>query len=202
MKERPILFSSEIVRAILEGRKTQTRRVIKGEPNNIRWSPIQIGNRVEGWEDNHGKPYNCPYGIPGDRLWVRETWAVAPIAIHYRADNNFMSLADEPRLLEYESTKGWRPSIFMPRWASRILLEITNIRAERLQDISETDAILEGTIPNRLYSDMFRSMHKYSEHICAFHDLWDSINAKRGYPWESNSWVWVIEFRKVEPCTP
>jgi hypothetical protein len=148
MKERPILFSAPMVRAILDGRKTQTRRVIKEKLM-----------RGEGAHVN-----NCQYGKPGDRLWVRETFCYHDYLARY--------------LYKADGVTGvkWKPSIFMPRIASRIMLEITGIRVERLQDISEEDAIAEGWPKS---SDWYRS-------------LWESINGQGS--WVLNPWVWVIEF--------
>jgi len=200
MKERPILMSTDNVKAILEGRKTQTRRVIKipkyGRikvgttyllPNNTNpTGGVSICFDQSGLAD--WKVLPCPYGQVGDRLWVRETWCgcktIPPSQpIHYKATDN----------------KGcddvWRPSIFMPRWASRITLEITEIRVERLQEITEEDAITEGCtimVGTTAGGNMGLASARY-----AFMKLWDSLNAKQGYPWESNCWVWVITFKPV-----
>lgn len=193
VKEHPILFSGDMVRAILEGRKTMTRRVVKPQPNTIRWCPVQ-SNRTQGWQDEHGRPYNCPHGVEGDHLWVREMWAaphgydhISPRLIP--CDVNFHFSADEERggLL-------WRPSIHMPRWVSRITLEITGVRVERLQDISVSDAFMEG-IKQRPYDDGGDFFHSPTED---FKVLWDNLNAKRGYGWDANPWVWVVAFRRVE----
>jgi len=179
MKERPIIFSDEMVRAILAGEKTQTRRVMKPQPVNL-VDAIQ-------WE-------KCPQGIPGDRLWVRETWAAPGYLDHrkpsdiedwnpilYRADG-FIARQFEVGWSWHAFMFGrWRPSVFMPRWASRINLEIVNVRVERLQDISEEDAKAEGC-----------------KGIKEFRATWGRINAKRGYGWESNPYVWVIEFQVKE----
>jgi hypothetical protein len=206
MKEHPILFSGAMVRAILEGRKTMTRRVIKEIPTTgYRWG----GWIVEGARGDEGKATvvpegnskycgtgqilaRCPYGQPGDRLWVRETWhcpeslkdgvrdGTAPRTyIEYRADMPHMIICDG----------GWTPSLFMPRWASRILLEITAIRVERVQDISDQDAEREGVdITNASIPGYCRERFRW---------LWDSINAKRGFGWDANPWVWVVEFKRV-----
>jgi len=185
MKERPIIFSASMVRAILEDRKTQTRRVIKPQPTGelagiagvkvgfLKYEPRYI------WRDEHGeltKWLRCPYGDPGDRLWVRET----------RWRGGGYAATDPPNL----ANEGKVPSIFMPRWASRITLEITGVRAERIQDISMHDALSEGAEP--LHSDF----HDGSHCIGWFKRIWDSINAKRGFGWDANPWVWVIEFKK------
>jgi len=171
-----------MVKAILEGRKTQTRRVVRG-----RWAldflqPGGFSPRYVALPEN----YLSPYGYSGDLLWVRETWApelwdnAHPLPgdpIIYREDYCGEAL-DYP----------WKPSIFMPRWASRITLKITNVRVERLQEISEEDAINEG--------GAFRK-GEWGE-MDAFNYIWDSINAKRGYSWDSNPWAWVIEFEMVK----
>ena len=185
MKERPILFSSGMVRAILDGRKTQTRRVVKQKP----YFPTDpgIGYAVER------ERIKCPYGIPGDRLWVRETWA------HIFECGHYNHLHGDKLRYIYRVDNGcipdkWRPSIFMPRKASRITLEITAIRVERLQDISEKDSIAEGSqipcaqLPKSCQQGTFTERTQFSR-------IWDSINAKK-YLWASNPWVWVIGFKK------
>lgn len=187
MKERPILFSGPMVRAILEGKKTQTRRVLKLP----RWAhPEDTGDDLP--EVCHIKSgclveIPCPYGLPGDRLWVRETWQETAgdgdvAHVQYRAT--------EKSALSYLAA-GWRPSIFMPRAFSRIDLEITAVRVERVQEITGNDVIAEGiefpngTNPQTAWRDRWEP----------FRCVWDQINAKRGYPWSSNPWVWVVEFR-------
>lgn len=184
MKERPILFSGETVRAILEGRKTQTRRACK-----FRLGQDEVMTELR--DGSLKRTEECsPYGKPGDRLWVRETWAkqefhTQPLKIRYRADHD-----DEAGL-----PWSWKPSIHMPRWASRINLEITGIRVERVQDISEEDAEAEGVHG----CDWGHGMD-YGGKPCyckPFEALWDSINAKRGYSWDSNPWVWVVEFKQA-----
>jgi hypothetical protein len=203
--ERPILFSGEMVRAILDGRKTQTRRIFKPENINI-GQHIAGGFYYHTFAKNKGGVYcngqgqfnpeswlhYCPYGQPGDKLWVRETWQANDVDIE-RKDKS----AIEYRATSFvETLDGWKPSIHMPRWASRILLEVVNVRVERVQDISGNDCIAEG---------IERGVEGGS--VCHFRDeivsgavecykyLWDSINAKRGYSWESNPWVWVVEFQ-------
>lgn len=254
IRERPILFSGEMVRAILDGKKSQTRRVIRALPSRgylIHNDPGGVGifddtgehkgaaigqfwylsaggkpiARLTVYEipgnprgiphvpgQNNGKEwsFNCPYGIPGDRIWVRESCWLRPERserdmregadtwpkVVYRADG-------EPNGAGWCKENNWKAtsSIHMPRWASRITLEITNVRVERLQEITRKDALAEGV--------------QYTPNICggaylpcegdgfadsaqdAFAFLWDKINAKRGYPWESNPWVWVIEFKRA-----
>ena len=201
MKERPNIFSAPMVRAILEGRKTQTRRVIK---------PIGDGETPMHVVKHGGKlyldetPHACPYGQPGDRLWVRETWAYHVQAIGsvtdedgpfvYRADR----MAEQSRLCDR-----WRPSIHMPRWASRILLEVVSVRVERLNEISEVDANAEGcrAIQGCEWHTFEEAaagipMHKHTA-IDAYSALWESINGPGS--WEANPWVWVVEFKRVQP---
>lgn len=243
MRERPILFSAPMVRAILEGRKTQTRRVVKQqlradtagfltglEVDFLTHWPINGG-------DYTGPGISCPYGQPGDRLWVRETWCPAnsengPVVL-FAADCDRRYLVDESYPVDYEkypagrsawtawaadvesgSTKDWRPSIHMPRWASRISLEITDVRVERLQDLSEADAIAEGVDPARgvLGDDDMMVPAIMSAHdmgnldkpmmpaaIARFVLLWDSINGKNPgvTNWNANPWVWVVSFRRL-----
>lgn len=190
MKERPILFSSEMIKAILEGRKTMTRRVIRFKKSNLRDITIPM-------------PQECPYGKPGDRLWVRESykdWSSGTNRISYRAD---YTKDDEDMELEVGGvTPKWRPSIFMPRWASRITLEITGIKVERLQEISEEEARREGIEPffGCAGTQLGWKSNKFGHYplaVDAFKELWGSINGKK-YPWSSNPWVFVIEFSKVD----
>lgn len=200
MKERPVLFSGPMVRAILEGRKTQTRRVMKPQP--VGETPF-----FDRWARGDWDSRPFPYGRPGDHLWVRETWASVydcpelPCCEDgsgkhrrtiYRAtepheiDNfacSFSCSHDEP------GCASWRPSIHMPRWASRLTLEVTGVRVERLQDISEEDARAEGLALEGLILP--------GHAAGCFSRLWDSINAKRA-SWASNPWVWVVSFRRVE----
>lgn len=202
-KDKPIMFSGSMVRAILDGRKTQTRRVIKPQPVGSPAGLGCIGGRGIGhiFESEHtgGQIVRCPYGEPGDRLWVRETWADEPggpddypITV-YAADmaaRHHNDVAHGPifYLRSDYKPKRWRPSIYMPWWASRITLEVTGVRAERLRDISEADARAEGTTTNEI--DL--------THRESFQTLWDSINAKRGFGWEANPWVWAVEFKRDE----
>jgi len=199
MKVRPIIFSGDMVNAILAGNKTQTRRVIKPQP----WLIDPAEKEYHKWECYDGKNYyliECPYGQPGDRLWVRETWGLyntepkdgpEKAMIFYKASDG------ENHELRYQL---WRSPIFMPRWASRITLEIESVRVERLQEISTDDCIDEGIedefcivanvpITKDLVADIARDR---------FRELWDSINAKSGYGWDTNCWVWVIGFKKLE----
>jgi hypothetical protein len=197
MHERPILFSGAMVRALLAGWKTQTRRIIK---------PVQP--RVDGrWPAGRDPVPDCPFGRPGDRLWVRETWALEQLddgeRVVWAADRAaaWRSSMEDCFYLEssYEPER-WRSSIYMPRWASRLTLEVTGVRVERLQDISVVDAIAEGI--GRLKRGTWTD---YSEEMSAsgwldprnsFQSLWTSINGTGS--WAANPWVWAIEFRRVE----
>lgn len=211
MKERPILFSGPMVRAILEGRKTQTRRVIHtGWFDQSHWDikPLDActvlrssetgivfntpgGSLAKSMQD---RVIRCPYGGPGDRLWVRETFSVrldcepgTPKAIHYLAYK-----ADDVDLgMAWHSMSNWKPSIHMPRWASRLTLEIVGVRAERVREISHKDALAEGVAYNVSEPD--------GAPLPRFRALWNSINDARGFGWDVNPWVWVVEFKVVKP---
>lgn len=172
-KEKPILFSGAMVRAILEGKKTQTRRVIKPQPM------LDTHTRVTAC-------YKCPYGAPGDRLWVRETWTT------HQNDKGADCLLYRAEVPDPELYAPWRPSIFMPRAASRIMLEVTGVRVERIQEISEADAIAEGVEIIPIDTSTWTNRQSFSI-------LWDKINAKRGYSWASNPWVFVISFKLINP---
>ncbi len=198
MKEYPILFSGEMVQAILDGRKTQTRRVINPQ------SLLDNKTRVTAC-------YECPYGVPGDRLWVRETWRAVELdngndGILYKADNHFKSIENSQAAADlwcdaYADRKygnKWRPSIFMPRWASRIALAVTDVRVERLQEISEEDAIAEG-LQKEVISVGYQNDSVTLRARPKFVYLWDKINSDRGYSFESNPWVWVVGFKVVKP---
>lgn len=191
MKERAILFSGAMVRAILEGRKTQTRRVIK---NTGLYAIEDHHGTITAKRERAALATQCRFGIPGDRLWVRETWQ-GPL-IDEELDDEFRQSPDyfkKPAFCAYRATDkldainadgealGWRPSIHMPRWACRILLEITSVRVERLKDIGHEDAMAEGMA----WDD---AVYDYSR-------LWDSLNGNGS--WDANPWVWVIEFKRV-----
>jgi len=198
IKERPILFSAPMVRAIQEGRKTVTRRTVKVHPR----SRADIGSYGLGQpfirNPDVTKPNSeCPYGRPGDRLWLRETHFIndyreAKVPEAERADTEIVYRADPLPCWEGEESEiRWRPSIFMPRWASRILLEITAVRVERLQDISEEQSEAEGVY-------FLRAAPDFDETLTAkqlYEILWDHINGNGA--WDANPWVWVVEFKGV-----
>ena len=231
MKERPILFNGEMVRAILDGRKTQTRRPIKPQPKEIKngwweWgyaygaskatAPRLCSWHAETWQRESGTaPIDryCPSGIPGDQLWVRETWGVHRLTgsagdkmyleypnVLYRADSSTMLVIDDEVWKYVDGKFRWRPSIHMPRWASRITLEVTDVRVERLQEITDDDARSEGAV-NDDWDEWYDNVRNYAipgsrieRPRDVFHYLWDSIYSKRGFGWDTNPWVWVVEF--------
>ncbi|HBY3954566.1 TPA: hypothetical protein MIT52_07990 [Klebsiella quasipneumoniae] len=201
MKERGMIFNGEMVRAILDGRKTQTRRPIKWKQTRF----TEIGEREDGskwpWSEDaeHACDFwhPCPFGAVGDRIWVRETWNKYGGLLTYRADHDWI---DDMRK-ETVCTAKWVPSIHMPRWASRILLEITDVRVERLNAISEEDATAEGVPPaGSLLPDYLGTFltpkGDFATAKVAFQRLWESIYGEES--WKANGWVWVIEFKRVE----
>lgn len=240
MKERPILFSAPMVRAILEGRKTQTRRVVKWAGRDY----SQYENLAAVFQENYPHAHagettgigipseggvvqimgKCPYGKPGDRLWVRESFGFSHQAddvncreqvIVYRTGHPYgitdagvdeLKRCKDGSMMEPNHFVSkpllWRPSIHMPRWASRITLEIVSVRVERLQDISASDARAEGVPCSSWSEDDWVDSDGYptcadqreQQAICEYAELWESINGKT-HPWESNPWVWVIEFK-------
>lgn len=192
---KSIIFSDESVRAILEGKKTQTRRVIKLP----RWS---TGDWDDFELDDNDVPFvigklsgclceiRCPYGKPGEILRVKEVWKKSILSdeILYRADFD-------------DCLKGipkWKFPLFMPAWASRLYIELTNVRVERVQDISEEDAIAEGVPPWKPKTKEIEQFMQRPSYRNSYHELWDKLNAKRGYPWSLNPWVWVPEFKVVD----
>jgi hypothetical protein len=231
-RERPILFSAPMVRAILEGRKTQTRRVC---------TPTAFYSN----ETRAKRP--CPYGHPGDQLWVRETWncfhdltdaerTKQDKILRRFQDGKVRDIVAEAMALpvgsgerraiyaadfgdwayDPDSDLHWRPSIFMPRWASRITLEITDVRVQRVQEISEEDALAEGVEPLSMTEQEIADLQISDSapwekklamamgpgcfsHKFTFQMVWDSINAKRGYGWSANPWVWAVTFRPFDP---
>ena len=241
MRERPILFSGPMVRAILSGQKTQTRRIVKvrgesppewatfakegvsltvtgGKPSGLfywseeqpdngplkplrRWPTLPANRAMAG--DHYWTP--CPHGQPGDRLWVRETWAYGIHALVAKRDEDgpFVYRAN-PMAEQHRLCDRWRPSIHMPRRASRITLEVTGVRVERLQDISEGDAYAEGA-DNLAWKDFegtdadlidWSLKDANSPHRNGFAMLWESINGAGS--WGMNPWVWVVEFRRID----
>jgi hypothetical protein len=207
MKERPILFSGPMVRAILDGSKTQTRRTFKGTtehkgPYNPAY--MEVHQQANGWGSI------CPHGTPGDRLWVRETFAMneakAGPPVVYRADHGEAQsvFVERPHSAEWDVVvTRWRPSIFMPRAASRILLEITDVRVQRLQEISEEDARAEGIEYSEGYSVRQHAHVGLAEGdwipnappIPSFRSLWDTIHGPGS--WDANPWVWAITFQRL-----
>lgn len=230
VKERPILFSGPMVRAILEGRKTQTRRVIadkflgecvcQAAPSALRTNCIHSGEP--------GHPYQypppvecCPFGKPGDQLWVRETFCI--LDHDHWADEgkpkDWLYCTNHPRrnacaysaetdsdgnAIRKEYGYRWRPSIHMPRWASRLSLEVTAVGVEQLQDISAKDILAEGAVDRPHQCEYLGKCPVAAFDGCVYPDLkslwaagWDGINRKT-HPWKSNPWVWVVEFRKVQ----
>lgn len=226
MKERPILFSAPMVRAILDGSKTQTRRVMKKQPRSGTDRVILLERPIRSMKEapvlrawfqeegaNTSTELTCPYGQPGDRLYVREAWrttgddgradylapsALQPHPVWYDADG--AAPADQ-------CAGKTRVSIHMPRWASRILLDIVSVRVERLQDISEDDANAEGvelercclvsTDPCGAHLGGCCGQPKTLEPIDAYRKLWNDINGSDA--WGANPWVWVVEFKRVQP---
>ena len=230
MKERGMIFNGEMTRAILDGRKTQTRRPIKWKQTRF----TEIGEREDGshwpWSEDaeHACDFwhPCPFGAVGDRIWVRETWS-SDFANYYPNDRVWYA-ADNNRRLDIEVVDGvrgiyspesdvhvpfrWRPSIHMPRWASRILLEITDVRVERLNAISPEDAESEGLErtnftgfgdepglpsypePDVYFDPLKKQWKEYPPE--AFAGLWESIYGEGS--WQANPWVWVIKFKRVE----
>ena len=207
MKERPILFSAPMVRALLAGTKTQTRRALRDQPCmlpdfNRGHLSIRVRGAVYQAFSPNFPPVRCPYGEPGDRLWVRETWA----APHSEDARPPRAIQCDWMLIHYAATEDrggllWRPSIHMPRWASRITLEITGVRVERLQNISEADAEAEGCTKNHngYYlggPHAVSGRKQMATAQSAYRDLWESINGPGS--WDANPWVWVVEFKREE----
>jgi len=228
MKERPIIFNAEMVRAVLEERKTQTRRIMKVQPDSPNFGLLRITDSTKRadigkyhWAESNGTGthtrsalFSCPFGAVGDRLWVRETFSG-----HYLDDDQIQEIKDgrdkASDLCEYradypngaQAHEGWTPSIHMPRWASRITLEITGVRVERLQDISESDAVAEGIEPLPLEPGMPQFYHEYfpigvknglrcnMSATNSFRGLWGGICGADS--WQANPWVWGIEFKRV-----
>jgi len=231
MKEKPILFSTPMVKALLEGKKTQTRRVINPQPDFLQYHEYkgkviyQCEERAWCWGkhtaddcfvefDKFSERFmlpNAPYQ-KGDILWVRETFGTVMARDMNKLDH-YIYRADEKVVLSFALKHSkWKPSIFMPREAARLFLEVKSVRVERLQNITEVDANAEGiSIHECDMPDSYRddSAEKHCTfYVCSackhqtlkggYSKLWDMLNAKRGYAWESNPWVWVYEFMRVE----
>jgi len=219
--ERPILFSTEMVKAILAGQKIQTRRVIKPQPpddvGRIQgpefYEPVKVnrdgelvpGELVYGVYDEWGEwGARCPYGQPGDTLWVREPWCEAGVfGYAYKATDT----------LPVGAKSNWCPSIHMPREAARLFLTVKSVRVQRLWDITQEDAVAEGMLSHEIREYLLdhasenwckytviaaesqgRERPTVADYIGGFAYMWDRLNAKRGYGWQANPWVWVIEF--------
>lgn len=201
-KEHPINFSSDMVRAILEGRKTTTRQPIKPQPQVIEnrggsllWGWPSADNwRVAGWGQMSLLDTYCPLGQPGDRLWVRESFIYVPASYCYEAS---VSIPHEPEHYVYRADEKdprggqWSPSVHMPRSASRITLEIVGVGIEKLHGIDDYGALAEG-VEGWVYDPRCETPRD------GFRVLWDSLHAKKGFGWETNPFVWVIGFKRVE----
>lgn len=226
MKERPILFNDSMVRAILDGQKTQTRRIVKPQPTPgqgmvnaaycghphlwLRNGPCRSDDPTYEWK--------CPYGKPGDRLWVRETWK--PRIVHSCFDMacdcetvwvDYPAGGEGKRFYGEEIAEEWSmpqaaikgrpvPSLHMPRWASRILMEIASVRVERLNDICEDDAVAEGVDGSMCAAAVTTAPTRHRclpSEIHGFSALWERINGHGS--WATNPWVWVIDFRRIKP---
>ncbi len=222
MKTRPIIFNSQMVRAILDGHKTQTRRVVKYNENvpegrvfKSQESRSLINKQLVGLRLTDRTIVKCPYGVPGEKLWVRETFQdFCPTWDGAWCGCGSKKMITETHQVAYRATKTpithaganihptkWKPSIHMPRWASRITLEITDVRVERLHEITVGDLIAEGIIKlenAHIETYPLDLIVNRSEHYTIWKKVWDSINAKRGYSFKSNPWVWVIEFKVID----
>jgi hypothetical protein len=210
MKESPILYTTENVKAILEGRKTQTRKVIKPQP----YMTVDMGKEhlawiISGFRTAEEISRYCPYGQAVDHLWVRETWMAEKQYDHLKPSDipqGSMIWFKTDNLTTHIYVGKNRPSIFMPRWVSRITLEITEVRVERVQQISQEDAVEEGVIFMGGIADNYedapwcaslKDQEPYKYPSAAYGRLWDSINGKK-YPWSTNPFVWCISFKVVE----
>ena len=253
MNERPILMCAEMVRATLEDRKTNTRRVMMPQPEHLQhyvfrgkvlyegehrmwcWKDLVLDNIWDfpNGDDRKELAGACPYGAPGDQLWVKESWGIGGArlvdpCLNYQADGAqrpVIRMNGEWRIGGHRPTNtdllapgdGWRNAMFMPRWASRITLEISEVRVQRLQEISGKDSDAEGCrvlcdpeghpflcISDKLRPHVFspKKWEDWNEDDYLrfeFARLWDSINAKRGFSWEANPWAWAITFKRVQP---
>ena len=219
--EGPIIFSGPMINAIRDDRKTKTRRVLKfprhaklmddiasvnpdGKNGWVAWGPHPVTDEFSIRCYPKGGGFPCPYGQVGSRLWVKETFSLyrgfaddtlpdAPVI--YRADKD--ACGQYPVMLNGESVlvnqrNPWTPSIYMPRRLSRIMLEVTSIKVERVQDITEDDAIAEGMEVVPIGTSTWSNRE-------SFMILWDKINKKRGFGWDTNPFVWVISFKRIKP---
>jgi hypothetical protein len=219
MKETPILMCAEMVRATMKDRKTNTRRILRPQPvvfadhmewrckkawyttRNVHWNPID--NAFRDAIECGG----CPHGQPGDRLWVKENWRVrGPHTDRYKpvdiaANCSHFEIAYEADIAWNKDTYGkLRPSIFLPRSLSRITIEITDVKVERVQDITERDALAEGVAIDKGNAYHVAGHDGVWAHATArgcFETLWDSLNKARGFGWETNPWVWCLTFRRL-----
>ena len=209
MSERPILFNAETVRALLDGRKTMTRRPMKPQP--LEPSHLSGGENVHVgvvWicEQDHekdgtacdatGQRWDSPFGVPGDRLWVREAWW-ADLSMHplKKEHTKLFYKADGHKAVPSgNGPHGWRPSSNMPRWASRITLEVVRVWVERVQNISYEDLVAEG---RNNEDDGDQSADE--SNMLDFEDRWNSIYDAKGYGWEKNPFCWAVEFKRVSP---
>ncbi|PXK97257.1 hypothetical protein [Klebsiella variicola] len=221
MKERGMIFNGEMVRAILDGRKTQTRRIMKVQPEHSELGLRRVVESKNGIDDgkyfwsqsdatglkSRSKPFACPFGTVGDRIWVREAFRVHSRAtdvatLVYKASERNSWTEQTHRVPVAVCNKPatpekWTPSLHMPRWASRILLEITNVRVERLNAISQADAIAEGAPPSHPSIDCVSQEYGFPDFSRSwFGQTWQHIYGEES--WDANPWVWVIEFKRVE----
>lgn len=193
---KPIIFNTEMVKAILDDRKTMTRRVIKPQPHNVTEGPTPCGSNWMAWYDDGRVSDLWPPYQPGDLLWVREMWSrdYWNEKYVYRADRD-----------NFSAWIKWHPSIHMPRKAARIFLKVKDVRAEQLQEISPDDVLEEGTeFVCKKYETCDRGLLSMAleideaETLKNFIKLWDRLNARRGFPWKPNPYVWVIEFERAD----
>lgn len=209
MKDKPIIFSTPMVQAILDGRKTQTRMIVKEQPDHITGDMLDQ-NRFYAADngDFAGDPDReiiSPYQV-GQKLWVRETWCYGKVIPVDNPDGFIVEQCEKcDDFLPYEAMirenigieeVKWKPSIFMPKKYARIWLEVTNVRIEELQDITGSDCFSEGIqLSGMVPASLTYQWNKAKEE---FKNLWDSINKNHGYGWNANPWVWVIEFKKIK----
>lgn len=216
VKEKPILFSGALIPPIISEEKTVTRRVVKPQPKLELHADIgvELWKTRNGWGNYEAMQLEIEeeyrgYGAVGDQLWVRETWSYfgGDEYLYQRDRSNVVYCADfhnDPRSREWQCPR-WRPSIHMPRWASRLTLEIVSVSVERLQEITEEDARAEGVMSfdTDTMQDAVRAAaargQKSATAVDYFRWKWDALNSARGYSWESDPWVWRIEFKKLSP---